>query len=183
MGNAAKLGYSVTHRINVLLPPTLRYGDGDAQPGEYSNSNLQWAETDSNPKGIGQRLAKNLTLGLDIDPSEGFERAILPKELLFPGKVVIESKGKAEENARKAYSTDSDLILWSDGSRLETGAVGAGIAWEIGQKWYDRGRPLGNTKEVFDAELYGIRDALEVAIRGGTPLGDLASSNTRSQEL
>jgi len=29
-----------SHPINSLLPPTLRYGDGDAQPGEYSTTNL-----------------------------------------------------------------------------------------------------------------------------------------------
>jgi hypothetical protein len=79
-------------------------------------------------------------------------------------------KRQQRKTLERPYSTDSDLILWSDGSRLETGAVGAGIAWEIGQKWYEKGRPLGNTKEVSDAELYGIRDALEIAIRGGHPL-------------
>jgi hypothetical protein len=54
----------------------LRYGDGDAQFGEYSNNNLQWAEPDSNPKDLEQRLAKNFILDFDIDPSESFERAI-----------------------------------------------------------------------------------------------------------
>ena len=83
---------------------------------------------DSNPKGIGQRLVKNLTLGLIIDPSEGFERAIHPKESLFPGKTAIELREIVEKDAQKAYSTNSDLILWSDGSRLEIGAIGAGIA-------------------------------------------------------
>ena len=83
---------------------------------------------DSNPKGIGQRLVKNLMLGLIIDPSEGFERAIHSKESLFPGKTAIEPREIIEKDARKAYSTDLDLILWSDGSRLEIGAVEAGIA-------------------------------------------------------
>jgi hypothetical protein len=89
----------------------LRYGDGDAQLGEYSNNNLQWAEPDSNLKGLKQRLAKNLILGLDIDLSKGFERAIQSKELSFPGNITIEQEGVAEKNARKIYNIDSDLIL------------------------------------------------------------------------
>jgi hypothetical protein len=68
-------------------------------------------EPDSNPKGLGQRLAKNLTLSLNINPSEGFEKAIQPKESSFPGNITIEQEGVAEKNARKVYSTDSDLIL------------------------------------------------------------------------
>jgi hypothetical protein len=62
--------------INGLLPPILRYGDGDAQLGEYSNNNLQWAEPNSNPKSLEQRLAKNFILDLNIDLLEGFERVI-----------------------------------------------------------------------------------------------------------
>ena len=46
------------HPINDLLPPTVRYRDGDAQPGQYLNDNLEWTEPESNPKDIGQRLAK-----------------------------------------------------------------------------------------------------------------------------
>jgi hypothetical protein len=89
----------------------LRYEDGDAQFGEYSNNNLQWAEPDSNLKDLKQRLAKNLILDLDIDPLESFERVIQSKELSFPGNIAIEQEGVAEKNARKAYNTDSDLIL------------------------------------------------------------------------
>ena len=51
----------IGYPINELLPPTIRYGDGDAQPGQYSNNNLDWTEPESNPKDIGQRLAKQLT--------------------------------------------------------------------------------------------------------------------------
>src|SRR4029453_1341397 len=90
----------IGHPTNGLLPPTLRYGDGDAQPGQYSNSNLQWTEYSSNPKGIGQRLAKKLTQGPALDPSEGCEVSILPKSQTFPGNIVIKPKDMAETEAR-----------------------------------------------------------------------------------
>jgi hypothetical protein len=120
-----------THPINGLLPPTLRYGDGEAQPGQYSNSNLEWAEPSSlTPKGIGQRLAKKLTIGPVIDPSEGCETAKIPKGQAFSGNLVIKPKDIAETEARNAYKADRagpNLIFWSDGSKLDTGGVGAGI--------------------------------------------------------
>ena len=57
-----------------------------------------------------------------------------------------------------------DLIIWSDGSKLDTEGVGTGIALKQGKTWIQKGYPLGRTKEVFDAELYGIKKALDIAI-------------------
>ena len=85
---------------------------------------------------------------------------------------MIKPKDSAETEANNAYSVDkaeSKLILWSDGSKLETGGVGAGIAWKRAGIWQVKGHPLGTTKEVFDAELYGIKQALDIAIRGLQP--------------
>jgi hypothetical protein len=100
-----------TNPINGLLPPILRYGNGDAQLRKYSNNNLQWTEPNSNPKGLRQRLAKNFTLNLNIDFFEGFERAIQSKESSFPENITIEQEDVAEKNARKIYNIDSNLIL------------------------------------------------------------------------
>jgi hypothetical protein len=118
------------HSVNNLLPLTLRYGDGDAQPREYSITDLQWAERDTKPTELGQRLARKLTKGLNIDPSEGFERSNTPQEKTFPGQIHIDEPLRAEE---EAYKPREGLVLWSDGSRLESKAVGAGIAWKLGQ--------------------------------------------------
>jgi hypothetical protein len=154
------------HPINNLLPPTLRYGDGDAQPGEYSTTDLQWAERDTKPTELGQRLAQKLTKGLNIDPSEGFERSNTPQEKVFPGQIHIDEPPRAEE---EAYKPREGLVLWSDGSRLESKAVGAGIAWKLGRNWKEKAIPLGKNKEVFDAELYGIQQAMNIALKGGNP--------------
>jgi hypothetical protein len=157
----------IGHPINELLPPTIRYGDGDAQPGQYSNDNLDWTEPESNPKDIGQRLAKQLTQGPVIDPSEGCEIARAPREKVFPGAIVIKPKDIAEEEAKNIYKPERgnlNLIIWSDKSKLETEGIGTGIALKQEKTWIQKGYPLGNTKEVFDAELYRVKSALDIAI-------------------
>jgi ribonuclease HI len=47
--------------------------------------------------------------------------------------------------------------------------VGAGIAWKLGGNWKEKAIPLGKNKEVFDAELYGIQQAISIALKGGNP--------------
>jgi hypothetical protein len=43
----------IRHPINELLPPTVRYGDRDAQPGQYSNNNLEWIDPELSPRDTG----------------------------------------------------------------------------------------------------------------------------------
>jgi len=77
---------------------------------------------------------------------------------------VIQPKDTAESEARNAYNANrTSLLIWSDGSKIDTGGVGAGIVWKQGNSWRTKGYPLGDTKEVFDAELYGIKSALDIA--------------------
>ena len=47
--------------------------------------------------------------------------------------------------------------IWTDGSRLDSGSVGAACTWRTpgGRRFH-----LGNNKEVFDAEVYAIHQAL-----------------------
>jgi hypothetical protein len=139
----------------------LIYGDRDAQPGEYSTTDLQWAERDTKPTELGQRLARKLTKNLNIDPSESVERSNTPQEKGFPGQIHIDEPPRAEE---EAYKPREGLVLWSDGSRLESKAVGAGITWKLDQNWKEKAIPLEKNKEVFDAELYGIQQAINIAL-------------------
>ena len=41
--------------------------------------------------------------------------------------------------------------------------MGTGIALKQGETWIQRGYPLGKTKEVFNAELYKLKKALDIA--------------------
>jgi hypothetical protein len=51
--------------------------------------------------------------------------------MVFPGTIVIKPKDIAEKEARNIYKPDkvnSNLIIWSDGSKLETEGIRTGIA-------------------------------------------------------
>jgi hypothetical protein len=110
---------------NQLLPPTLRYGDESAQPNEYSTGNLEWSDYRVKPRNLAQRLAKKLTNQLKLDPSEGFEEAKCVKGLLFPGDVTISNLEEAEIEATTEYP---GLTIWTDGSKLDSGHLGTGLA-------------------------------------------------------
>ena len=147
---------------NQLLPPTLRYGDGDAQPGQYSTDNLQWIDYRIKPRNIAQKLAKKLVNGLDFDPSIGFEQAYSVKQREFSGNIIISEKDKAKKEANIHYK---GLILWSDGSKNKSGGVGAGVTWKKGSRWQEKSIFFNNYLEIYDAELMGILQALKIAVK------------------
>jgi hypothetical protein len=81
---------------NQLLPSTLRYWDGSAQPNEYSIGNLEWSDNRAKPRNLAQRLAKKLINQLKLDLSKGFKEAKCAKGLLFPEDITISSLEEAE---------------------------------------------------------------------------------------
>lgn len=147
---------------NQILPPTLRYGDGNAQPGQYSENDLNWSFNSIKLSNLAQRLARNLTEKFALDPSEGFEEAYTVKKLVFPGEIIISTKEIAELEAEMSYN---GLILWTDGSKLDSGASGAGITWKSSFKWSGKSLALGHHKEILDAELFGILEAFKIAVK------------------
>ena len=50
--------------------------------------------------------------------------------------------------------------VWTDGSRQENGEVGAACVWMTQEGWTGRRFQLGGNKEVFDAEVFAIYQAL-----------------------
>lgn len=69
-------------------------------------------------------------------------------------------------NAKKHTDGPGDQSLWTDGSRLESGRTGASVAW-YHPHWKTRKTYLGINKKVFNAELYAMGDALEIALKNG----------------
>jgi hypothetical protein len=57
---------------NQLLPSTLRYKDGSAQPNEYSIGNLEWSDNRAKPRNLAQILAKKLINQLKLDVTVPF---------------------------------------------------------------------------------------------------------------
>jgi ribonuclease HI len=158
------LGLPTNQPTRQILPITFREGDQHAQPGEQPIGDRAWAEDTPRGRGpwsLGQHLARQLGKSLRIDPSEGFEETELSQGL-FPGVIRVLPKEEALIAAREQRP---GLSLWSDGSRLDNGRVGAGVAWQASGVWHARGVPLGMGKEVFDAELIGACEALELALK------------------
>jgi ribonuclease HI len=145
-----------------VLPVSFREGDRHAQPGEQPLEDRGWAEqTPRGPYSLGQHLAKQLAEVLPTDPSGGFEGTKVPQQEAFAGQILIQSRDEALETANGFVD---GLVLWTDGSRLDNGKIGAAVAWQdIFDSWHTRELPLGRGKEVFDAELSGACEALRLA--------------------
>ncbi|POS82121.1 hypothetical protein EPUL_006259, partial [Erysiphe pulchra] len=145
-----------------ILPLTFRVGDAHAQPGEIKSGDWDWLE-DHKVKTLGQRLANSLTDSTVVDTSYGFEHTRRVEPACFLGVVdVPSSREAAEDKARQHHDKEGELSLWADGSKIDSQKTGAGES----RKAY-----LGKNKEVFDAELYAVDQALEIVLQGGRNKG------------
>jgi hypothetical protein len=149
------------HPTNSILPSTFRYGELDAQPGQYSSGNLDWTY-DKPQKSLGKHLAKQLASCLRVNSEAGFEATYsnLPR---FTGQVVIKEPKKAKDEALLEYL--EDLVIFTDGAKQER--AGAGLVWQLPYRadLFQRSILLGEGKEALDAELYAIKEALLLAKR------------------
>lgn len=73
-----------------------------------------------------------------------------------------DTKAMASE-ADEHRGGQSKVSFWTDGSRLESGKTGAEVAWRHQPTWKTRRVHMKTNKEVFNAELYAVAEALEVA--------------------
>ena len=78
----------------------------------------------------------------------------------FQGEVIVEQKEDALRTAQEWR--DLGRTVWTDGSRLEDGRVGAAWAWWQEGEWRGDGSFLGTNKEVFDAEVYALLGAIRL---------------------
>ena len=89
-------------------------------------------------------------------PGETVEPQVWSRDRRFPGECGIDSEGPALETAQNWRARGT---IWTDGSRLDSGRVGAACAWQTDEGWTGRRSHLGD-KEVFDAEVFAIYQAL-----------------------
>ena len=82
-------------------------------------------------------------------------------------EVHVEKKEEALRTAREWTESNQMDTVWTDGSRLEDKKVGAAVAFKSRSGWKQEGIYLGRNKEVFDAEVFAIREALRVLNRRG----------------
>ena len=67
---------------------------------------------------------------------------------------------KKEEATSTARGLRRENTVWTDGSRLENKRVGAAFVWRSLVGWSRRRFHLGTNKEVFDAKVFAIYQAL-----------------------
>ena len=162
------------HPTKEILPVSMREGDGSLQPGEQPENTLMWVEN-LRPTLLGQLLAWRLAFDQSIDPADGVEPVDESgSSVLFSGDIILEEKEKAIIQAKRGQR---GAVLWTDGSKLDTGNVGAAVTWKDIRlnKWRVTSLFLGKNKEVLDNELWAIAMALEAAKREtrsdfGTPI-------------
>ena len=97
------------------------------------------------------RAATSLRPGTTVEPQSW------SSQRTFPGQVTIESRKGALNTAGGWSQRDT---IWTDGTRLGDGRVGAACVWRKKDGWDGRYFHLGRNKEVFDAEGYAISQAL-----------------------
>ena len=110
---------------------------------------------------------KKGSIGFCIDPAEGVEPVINLKHEEFPGRIIVQEPTTAISEDKK---DKSDLALWSDGSKLASGSVGAAGVWKNSSfhSWKSYKAALEKNKEIPDAELWSISETLGVALRETT---------------
>lgn len=158
----------INNEIREILPETFRRGDAHAQPQEIESTDWKWLN-DKKVRKLGQRLANSLTNGTDLDTSYGIENTEYISPAEFQGQMLVPKNAEiAKEDALKHLDSENEMSFWTDGSKLDSQRTGAGIAWKQRiDQWGYRKAYLGKDKEVFDAELYAVDQALDTLFGEG----------------
>ena len=168
------------NKLREILPETFRDGDAHAQPGEQEQSNWDWSYA-RKANGLGQWLANSIQKGTRLDTTFGIEHTERIPEASFPRKIpmLLDSMEAKRRAINHSDSTD-ELSFWTDGSKLDDERTGVGIAWKSHDgRWRTTKVYIGKNKQIFDAELYGIDRALDLAFRAGCPRATQLSQKTR----
>jgi ribonuclease HI len=91
-----------------------------------------------------------------------------PPDLPTQSALVIENQADAKEAAEHPRA---GLTIFTDGSRVSSGAAGYAVVWQKGQRWVGVRRHMGYNQEAFDTECAALARALEVAARRRTTPG------------
>ena len=115
------------------------------------------------PRNVSHRVEGIDELILEDKPFErrSYERTTLSTEIRrLEGKVIIQDEEQALEEAKLEMD---GLVLWTDGSRKEDEWVGCAVVWEEEGRWKKRRVHLGRQKEVLDAEMNAMLEAIQIA--------------------
>ena len=154
------LSLSDDHLIKKILSIFLRRDDDAAQLKEQSIDDIDWAE-ERDQNTLSHYLARQLTAQSVIDLAEEMKSIVKIRSKSYSRVIVISLTERALEETREPRL---DLVLWSDESRLEHERVEIAAAWRQKSIWQTCKTSLEKSKEIFDAKLWEISDALKVAL-------------------
>ena len=77
----------------AILPITLQTGDGNVKPKDHPEHDLTLAYNGTIVN-YSQRLARQISIGFNIDPAKGTEPVQTIPNSVFPRKLIIEDKKK-----------------------------------------------------------------------------------------
>ena len=135
----------------------------DFRQARFTHRLLARPQGGGGPEEILQRsegaIVRRLRAAAGTRAGETVEPQVWEEGRTFPGGFTIDGKGPAKETAQNWRRAGT---IWTDGSRLDSGAIGAACAWQSEGEWMGRRFHLGTNKEVFDAEVYAIYQALKI---------------------
>jgi hypothetical protein len=123
---------------------------------------LPQGEAARNVVGADTAVGKRLATALKYTWTET-EATVLPKKhQMFDVRVIQDEKEAAKKEAEKERE---GLVMFTDGSRMESGAAGYAVAWKEGLIWKGIKTHMGYNQEAFDAECAALARALDSARR------------------
>jgi ribonuclease HI len=147
------------HLARSILPAGAR--------GEDIDSTERWEMPGTRNETLGEQLTWMaggngvIGQGVGIEPAAIYEREENGADIR-----IADDEEQAVREEEEWGRDEEAMRIWSDGSRDQTGRAGTGIAWKAENgEWKERRIHLGQNKEVYDAELYGIAEAVSIAHR------------------
>jgi ribonuclease HI len=122
---------------------------------------MQAREVLGSEEGIGKRL--KTALGYAGRAEETVLQAVADP---LEASIRVEERAEAKAEAEKERP---GLTLYTDGSRMQSGATGYSVVWKKAMQWVGIKSHMGYSQEAFDAECAAIARALEVAARRQIP--------------
>ena len=107
-------------------------------------------------------IGKRLSTALDRRWLATEETVLLEDPGPFNAELIQEEREEAKKEAEKERP---GLVMFTDGSRLESEAARYAVAWRNGQTWEGIKTHMGYNQEAYDAECAALARALEVATR------------------
>ena len=116
-------------------------------------------------------LSTNSTIGKRLSTALEYRWLMTEKTVLLEDPEAFDAELIQEERAeakREAEMERPGLVMFTDRSRLEEGAVGYAVVWRNGHTWKGIKTHMDYNQEAFDAECTALARVLESASRRNT---------------